>query len=833
MYKGTPIGSLFKKSEQRPTHANTPLAPTMIPVSPPLPAPTNPQSPAIPLKTPPSMQVSKLPVSESEAFENRVYLSSHHKKTDKESLLKITFPRDQGSLYFPVSFIDGIDETKIGISNLLRKVYSLSFSDFVGIDFELKNEQAPCIRSLSFEIIGCPKKSSVTKKIKTTALASIIHDQLKHYPITLGQVLYIPYCDKDINLYLEIQVTSIDGHLFDKTSDFSVQYRLDESSELNFNLSPAIKYISLIETKNPMQSLSLNFAVKGVGGHKKQLESLVRDIFYSRAMPPEYAEEYGVNPTKGILLYGPPGTGKTLIGRVIGSMLTKEEKIKVINGPELKNKYVGQGAQNLRDVFTAADEEWAAQGSESDTYVFIFDEIDALCPERGSRSGGTGSDEDMVSTLLTKLDGVKSQHNFVIIGTTNRRDLIDPALLRPGRLECHLEIGLPDEKDRLEILSIKIDKMKTHELLDDSVQLDHWAKQTKNYTGAELEELVKKSVHYAMGANFELDPESGALAFSKDIKDKNQLQKVTQEHFVRSFSEILPAFGTDKQFGQFKKDRFIVYNDTMKEIEAKFQAATQLLTSRRDLTTYQLLIHGFSGSGKTNLAMYLANQSHAKYIKVITAEKLLSLPLPKQLDYLDEQFDNAKRVEFSILILDDLENLFGADAEMHGYNNSLRMKLLSCLKSIEQSENKCIVIATTQNLEFINRMKLMDTFNETISLPLVSLDLSSANCSQTCSMLTTICHSLGYDGIIATPPVMSRTASTQKIELSIRDLLYQIKKYHFENGIKTPMLVEQFLNFIQSPQTQRKFTSGLFYQERTLHEADQTIISDSETKFTF
>jgi vesicle-fusing ATPase len=620
----------------------------------------------------------------------------------------------------------------------------------------------------------------------------------------------IPYPESSTNtMTVETKITAINGVHVDEANDSSLYYRLQPSSELNLTVSPSLKLITLTGLNSSLPSFSLDFSVKGVGGHKKQLASLLRDIFFSRAMPAEYAAEYGVNHTKGILLYGPPGTGKTLIGRVIGSMLTQEDKIKVVNGPELKNKYVGEGAKNLRDVFAEADAEWAAKGPESDTHVIIFDEIDALCPERGSRSGGTGSDEDMVSTLLTKLDGVKQQHNFVIIGTTNRPDLIDPALKRPGRLECHVEIGLPDEKDRLEILTIKIADMRKHELVDETVYLGYWAEQTKNYTGAELEELVKKAVHHAMGANFTLEPETGTLSFSKEIKDKSKLAKVAQEHFIKAFAEILPAFGTDKQFNQFKKTNFTLYSKTIESIVERFKGALALLNSREDMSNYQLLIAGPNGSGKTNLALYLAEQSNAKYVKVITAEKLLSYPLTKQFEYLDEQFANASRVEFSVLILEDLENLIGADAELRDYNNNLRLKLGSCLKALEQSNHKCVVIATTQKQSFIKRIKLGDTFSESFELSTISLEFNGLETTE--NLMSILCRSLGFEGKVLAPSHSDRD-EPRKIELPIRELVYQIKKFLFERTRKEAFSLDEFYQFV-NPVRAATSSNRLSYDE--------------------
>jgi vesicle-fusing ATPase len=125
-----------------------------------------------------------------------------------------------------------------------------------------------------------------------------------------------------------------------------------------------------------------------------------------------------------MLLYGPPGCGKTLLARQIGKMLVGKEP-KVINGPELLNKFVGQSEQNVRDLFAEAEAEFKLKGDNSKLHVIICDEIDALTKSRGSRNDGTGVGDSIVNQLLSKIDGVDSISNILVIGMTNRRDLID------------------------------------------------------------------------------------------------------------------------------------------------------------------------------------------------------------------------------------------------------------------------------------------------------------------------------------------------------------------------------------------------------------------------
>ena len=135
-----------------------------------------------------------------------------------------------------------------------------------------------------------------------------------------------------------------------------------------------------------------------------------------------------------MLLHGPPGTGKTLIARQIGKMLNGREP-KVVNGPEVLSKFVGESEENVRKLFAEAEADSRARGPDADLHVIIFDEIDAVCKARGSVASSAGVHDTVVNQLLTKIDGVDALNNILLIGMTNRKDMLDEALLRPGRLE--------------------------------------------------------------------------------------------------------------------------------------------------------------------------------------------------------------------------------------------------------------------------------------------------------------------------------------------------------------------------------------------------------------
>jgi vesicle-fusing ATPase len=235
---------------------------------------------------------------------------------------------------------------------------------------------------------------------------------------------------------------------------------------------------------------------------------------------------------------GPPGTGKTLMARQIGKMLNARGPI-IVNGPEILNKYVGQSEENIRKLFAPAETEYKAKGEESSLHIIIFDELDAICRQRGSVQSGTGVGDSIVNQLLAKMDGVEQLNNILIIGMTNRLDMIDEALLRPGRLEIHMEISLPDEKGRFEILKIHTSKMRENDILDPDVDLEELSAISKNYSGAEIAGVCKSASSFAFNRHIKV----GSLASVAPDVDK---MKVKMDDFLHALDEVKPAFGVSE-----------------------------------------------------------------------------------------------------------------------------------------------------------------------------------------------------------------------------------------------------------------------------------------------
>ena len=432
------------------------------------------------------------------------------------------------------------------------------------------------------------------------------------------------------------------------TNQTSISFHRDGKGEIN--LTPSMTKAN----SNAILAPDFKFEDMGIGGLHNEFSIIFRRAFASRIFPPGLIAKIGVPHVKGMLLYGPPGTGKTLMARQIGKMLNARPP-KVINGPEVLNKYVGQSEENIRKLFADAEKEYKEKGDESGLHIIIVDELDAICKQRGSGSGGgTGVGDNVVNQLLSKLDGVDQLNNILLIGMTNRKDLIDDALLRPGRLEVHLEISLPSEDGRLEILRIHTAKMRTNNILDADVDLEEIAGLTKNFSGAELSGVVKAAASVAFSRHTEVDQ---LAAVKKDAVN----MKVNRSDFMMALTEVRPAFGvSEADLEEAIRLGIIPYSQHIDATIQEMMRVVNMIRGDPNKFSTSVLFHGPKASGKTALAAHIAMQSGFPFVKMVTPADLVGYrdDFAKK-DYVHKAFSDAYKSPASILILDDFERLIG------------------------------------------------------------------------------------------------------------------------------------------------------------------------------
>lgn len=425
---------------------------------------------------------------------------------------------------------------------------------------------------------------------------------------------------------------------------------------------------------NSIIAPNFKFEDMGIGGLDTEFSAIFRRAFASRIFPPGLIEKLGIQHVKGILLYGPPGTGKTLIARQIGKMLNSREP-KVINGPEVLNKYVGQSEENIRKLFADAEKEYKEKGDESGLHIIIFDELDAVCKQRGSGGGGgTGVGDSVVNQLLSKLDGVDQLNNILLIGMTNRMDMIDDALLRPGRLEVHMEISLPDEPGRAQILKIQTSKMRENKVMDadvDILELAHW---TKNFSGAELGGLVKSASSFAFNRHVKVGTVAGV---SDDIEN----MKVNRGDFIKALDEVKAAFGvSEEELETAMRAGILHFSPFIARILKEGRSNVDLVKNSATTPLLSILLHGPPGSGKTALAARIAKDSEFPFIKLVSAENMVGFSESAKIQYLNKVFSDAYKSPQNIVVIDEIERIIEWVAIGPRFSNPVLQAMMTLVK---------------------------------------------------------------------------------------------------------------------------------------------------------
>lgn len=427
-----------------------------------------------------------------------------------------------------------------------------------------------------------------------------------------------------------------------------------------------------------------NFEEIGIGGLNHELIRIFRRALSSRAIKPSIVKKLGIKHVKGILLYGPPGTGKTLIARNIGKLLTPNPP-KIVNGPEILSKYHGESEAGIRNLFEDARKDSENNGENAQLHVIIFDEIDAICRTRGTLSGDSGVGDRVVNQLLSMIQGVHELDNIFIIAMTNRKDLLDPALLRAGRIEVHIEINLPDEAGRAQILRIHTKTMSSSHMLGHDVDLTQIAKLTENYSGAELEAVVKNASTFAIHETLTIQ--------NKEKESKDEDVVVRMEHFLRAVEEIVPSFGNfNKEIKNLLPENYLWLTDKHERTHREIVELTKKSTRIKSA-----LVYGSSGTGKSSLVYQLGYELRTKFTRVVRPIDLVNFSEDTKARYLANIFADAYLSEQSLVILDDVEILINfANLDFNiSFSNKLYQTLMTLLKTPPNNPKHTLTIFVT------------------------------------------------------------------------------------------------------------------------------------------
>ena len=493
----------------------------------------------------------------------------------------------------------------------------------------------------------------------------------------------------------DVMITNFQNHVF--TVHDSIQLPTQMGGKIQFIITNTKPSKPVIVNDNTIFKLgAMTKAVDAsvpritydeLGGLKNEVLK-IREMVELPMRHPELFDKIGVEAPKGVLLYGPPGTGKTLLAKAVAGE-TNAHFIS-ISGPEIIGKYYGESEGKLREIF--------AQAKENSPSIIFIDEIDSIAPKRDEVTGDV--EKRIVSQLLTLMDGMKPRGKVVVIAATNRPDSIDPALRRPGRFDREIEIGIPDDKGRFDILSIHTRGMP----IDKKVDLKQISKTTHGFVGADLEMLSKEA---AMRSLRRILPE---IDLDEDKISSEILQKIqiTSEDFRDALKEVRPSALREVQV-QIPN---VSWDDVggLDQLKEELCEAVEWPIKYKEAFDYVnvetpkgILLYGPPGTGKTLIAKALATMTESNFIS-IKGPELLSKWVGESEKGVREIFRKARQAAPCIIFLDEIDALVprrSSGGSGSRVTENVVSQILTEMDGLEELHNVLIIGAT-------NRLDIVD-----------------------------------------------------------------------------------------------------------------------------
>jgi vesicle-fusing ATPase len=669
------------------------------------------------------MKVTRSP-SDEQSVTNRVFLNPQDDLSLSGDKYVLAIIKEE-QFVFTVATDERIAKGAIAFSLIQRKWINVT----LGEEIQVVKHTFPAnylISSMVVEVdyLSKPKGPGVQEAYNTDQMATDFSTQFNGLAVSKNQPLYYSFQNQKILSAkvksLEVADIAVLTKVSGKSPESAIQGVIMANSRVVFERADGSPVVLTGKAKGEQARLSLinpewDFQKMGIGGLDREFSDMFRRAFASRVFPQEIVEQMGVKHVKGILLFGPPGTGKTLMARQIGNMLNARQP-EIVNGPEILNKYVGESEANIRRLFAAAEEEQKRAGSNSGLHIIIFDEIDAICKQRGSITGSAGVHDTVVNQLLAKIDGVEQLNNILIIGMTNRRDLIDEALLRPGRLDVQMEIGLPDEPGRVQIFQIHTSKMRENKKLAGDVNMEELAHLTKNFSGAEIEGLVRAAQSYAMNRLIKVD--------SKVHVDPEAAEKVqvNMNDFRTALeNDVKPAFGiSTEDFEKYMRNGVVNWGSSVQRILENGQLFVQQTQYGDRTPLVSVLLEGPPGAGKTALATTIAKNSNFPFVKICSPENMVGFTESAKCLAIKKIFDDAYKSQLSVVVVDNIERLIEFVPIGPRFSNTILQALCVLFGQHPPSGRRLLIIGTTSQRDMLETMGMTAVFNPICHVSCVS-----------------------------------------------------------------------------------------------------------------
>jgi len=551
------------------------------------------------------------------------------------------------------SLVEDWNQNKVRIDNFTRTNAGVSIGDTVRIS-PIKDE-IEARRVVLAPPVDLPRNIPVANNPNVlNALIDFPVVKNDSVPIMIG----LPFLQPQIVSYKVVEIDPEQAVIISK------------NTEVVFSEKPAAGFEGL-----------KRISYEDIGGLKDELQR-VREMIELPMRHPELFQKLGIEPPKGVLLFGPPGTGKTLIAKAVAS--ESGAHFISIAGPEVISKYYGESEQKLREIFEEAEEN-------APSIIFI-DELDSITPRREEVTGEV--ERRVVAQLLTMMDGLEERGQVVVIGATNRVDAIDPALRRPGRFDREIEIGVPSEPDRIDILKIHTRGMP----LAGNVVLTALGQQTHGFVGADLAALAREAAIRALRRylpEINLDVEE----IAQEILDR---MEVNSEDFRSALRDVSPSAMREVML----EVTHVTWQDVggLEEAKQEVREAVELpLTDRIRFEELGInpprgvLLYGPPGTGKTLIAKAVANESGANFI-AIRGPQLLSKWVGESERAVRDVFKKARQVAPSIIFFDELDALApprGSELGSHVMETVLN-QILTEIDGLEELKDVVVMGATNQ-----------------------------------------------------------------------------------------------------------------------------------------